>query len=196
MSLELQKGAIVSSESLSKIVKDRYILTDTCFLLEQFNNEEFLKVSLRIFSESYLMVEPLIKLEFLRDIYTPEQIAMREEFISKDIFVPAPLHSDIYKQIHDNALAISKIYGHNKNKHQANASVVDLILGARMLLTDSSYLLITANVKDFPSILFDLLGTIVFRENGNGKLKTFGVLAFSRKKWEASLERLELVNSN
>jgi len=186
--------SIVLSDNISSVLKDRYILLDTCFLSEQLHDEEFLKKSFSLFSESYLIIEPLVKLEFLRDIFLPGEKFLRKKFIEKDAFIPAPLHADIYQKIFDNALTISRLYKQNNNRHRATPKLVDLILVARIVLTNFNYLLITRDVNHFPAILFDLVATIVVRQDKESELRSFGVLELNVDKFNGLLDKLKVVD--
>jgi len=181
---------IFVSDDCKNLLREQYVLLDNDFIGEIFNDENCFENAMELLSQSYLMVEPLTKFEFLRDIFIPRQRELREKFIAQEIFIPTPLHSDIYKKIFDNALTLSKIYSHHKEKNRACPSVIDLILASRMVLIGGRYLLITSNAKDFPGIIFDVIGTIVVQQKGDGTLKTFGILKLNLTKFNLCIEEL------
>lgn len=175
MSVFIDKG-------ISSQIKDKYIFLDNDFLSEIFNNKEVFLGCINFFSESkcHLLIDPHTEFEFLRDVYVPEQRILKEKFINKEIFSPATNHQNIYSQLQDNALLLSKIYAHqNKSK---GCSYVDLFLAARLMLNYTNSLLLTGNKKDFSSCIFDIVG-IVNTEQNNETIKSYSLIYFNKKKF-------------
>lgn len=107
----------------------------------------------------------------------PKQKELKEEFINNPLFESIPDHQEIYKKVQINALLLSQIYAH-QNQH--GASIVDLILGARLMQSHYSSLVITGNRKDFPSCVFDNVA-ILNLEQSNGTVQPFYIVEFNAK---------------
>lgn len=125
------------------------IFCDADFLTILFKSEEFLTEVLPLFSEKFLVIDVFTKLEFLRDVFLTEQRNFKEQFLSKR-FVTAEHHQEIFNALYTNALILSRIYAHRK---RTGASLVDLLLAARLMRASKNSVLITGNAKDFPSFL-------------------------------------------
>jgi len=156
-----------------------YVFCDADFLTILFKNKDFLEGVLPLFSEKFLVVDPLTKLEFLRDVYAPEQRILKEQFISK-IFLTAEYHQEIFRALDTNALILSRIYAHRK---RPGASLVDLFLAARLMRLSKNATLITGNAKDFPSFIFDTLSIINFEEK-DGVVRAIPLLRFNEDKFK------------
>jgi len=179
------------NENISNTLKGQYLLLDNDFLAVMFSDEKDYSYLVKLLASSYMVVDQLTVFEFLRDIYVPEQRQVREKFIANDqLFLPTPKHSDIFSKIQDNALILSKIYAHHRNKHGASPSLVDLFLAARVMLTRGKYLIITGNKRDYPNILFDTV-EILTLESADGSLQPFAVLKFNLKNFNELMGGLE-----
>lgn len=167
-----------------------YVFCDTDFLAILFNNKTFLSEFLPLFSEKFLVVDPLTRLEFLRDVFSEQRI-LKEQFIS-EIFTIAEHHHEIFKALDINALFLSRLYAHQK---RAGASLVDLLLAARLMRSSKNAVLITGNAKDFPSFIFDTLSVINFEEK-NGVMKAISVLKFNEGKFKQCESDYSKIRSN
>lgn len=167
----------VNGESIDSL--SGYVFCDADFLTILFNNKSFLEEVLPLFSEKFLAVDPLTKLEFLRDVFAPEQRLLKEQFISK-IFLTAEYHQEIFKALDTNALILSRIYAHQK---RAGASLVDLFLAARLMRLSTKAVLLTGNAKDFPSFIFETLSVINFEEK-DGVVRAIPILRFSEERFK------------
>jgi hypothetical protein len=176
------------SHSISESIKHKYLYLDNDFLSELFKDEIVLTETLHILDGSVFLIDPLTALEFLRDIYMPQQYNKKKKFISNEIFSPATNHQEIYKNLQENALLLSRIYAHQNHKNRSG--VVDLFLAARLMYYQSP-LLITGNKKDFPSCVFDTIGVLNIEQSGDGVMKPFCLIQFNRTNFEACYSALQ-----
>lgn len=171
----------------------KYILVDNDFLSFLFEDGEHLYETLKIFTESFLTIDPFTKLEFLRDVFVPQNRRFKEDFIShEEVFCHAESHPEIFNQIQENALLLSKVFAHNRSG-KSGCSTVDLLLAGRAMLQCESSAIITGNKKDFPSSVFDTNGILSY-ETKEGNIRSFSVIAFNKEKYLAcdkALNRLE-----
>jgi len=181
---------ILASSNTSSVIENKHLFFDNDFLSELFHDEEVLKEVLNIFRSNPLVVDPLIKFEFLRSVFLPAQTNLKKAFIEKDIFVPANLHPEIFVKLQDNALLLSKIYAHqDSGRGTIKYSFVDLFLAARLMFQYKLALLVTGNKKDFPSYLFEVEGVINI-EQSDGIMKPYSVLSFNNAKFKKCNEEL------
>ncbi len=179
---------IFHSEDASRLLQNKYIYLDNDFLSQLFYDEFTLKEALVILSRGILIIDSLTALEFLRDIFLPEQFNKKKLFISKEPFAPASDHTDIYQRLHENSLLLSRIYSH---QHQSKGnSIVDLFLAARLMYSQNS-ILITGNKKDFPPCVFDTLAVLNIEQGGDGSMRSFSVVQFNKSKFETCYSALQ-----
>ena len=184
-------------ENFKESVKGKYCQLDNDFLGALFS-DNFLFLAMKDLLNDYPFVyDNLTSFEFFRDIFVPNQIELREKFLSKDIFFPLTDHQEIYTKTQTNALILSKIYAQNdsKLKIKNTASFVDIYMASRLMSLGSKYLLITGNKKDFPSYIFDTKGIIV-NEEANGFMRNYSLLAFNPDKFDKCFEELGRVGNN
>lgn len=183
--------ALFLDENFKEEIKEKYILADNDFLGALFSHEDlFLKMQ-SMFMDSYFVYSNITAFEFFRDIYVPKQRELREQFLSKDIFCPLSEHQEVYTKTQDTALVLSKIYSHKGLK---SPSFVDIFIASRLMSLGDKCLLVTGNKKDFPNFIFNTKG-IVTVEEGNGTLRNYSLLSFSRSKFEACFSELHRVES-
>lgn len=158
----------------------RHIFIDNDFLSELFRSKELLIGFINLLPDTILVIDPYIEIEFRRDVYLPIQRELKEKFIDLPIFESVPDHQEIYKKVKTNALLLSQIYAH-QNEH--GASLVDLMLAARLMLTANASLIITGNRRDFPSCIFDNVAILNLEEK-SGSAKPFYFIAFNSDKFD------------
>lgn len=171
--------------------KGKYIYLDNDFLSVLYKNEDIFVSIIKLFSESFLFVDPLTKFEFLRGIYVPGEKDLMEEFI--DGFEMATNHNDIFQNLQKNALDLSLIYSH-KGRTQG-VSTVDLLLAGRIMHNNQTKpLLITGNRKDFPSFIFDTKTILNIESTKTDEVRTFSVIEFNKNKFDECKKDLEKVS--
>lgn len=183
---------IISSEFKEKL-SGKWIFLDNDFLSALFKEKELFQQAIKLLTYGNLIIDSLTAFEFLRDIYVPQERILREQFISKSIFIPAINQWQVLSKIQENALLLSKIYSHN-GISKKKSSLVDLFLAARLMLNTNS-LLITGNKKDFPSCIFDTLGVLNYEQTGDGSIRAFSLIEFNRKKFDECYSKLEKLDN-
>lgn len=180
-------------ERASSKFAGKYVFLDNDFLSEIFSDEELFKKTLEFFSRGFLTIDPLIKFEFLRDTYLPEQRKLKEDFISKAVFTPAVSHNDIFVRLQSNALLLSKIYTHEKQPN-CKPSFIDLMLAGRMMFHENIGVLVTRNKKDYPSCVFDIEIVLNAERPKDGVILSYSVLCFSRRKFNVCYRNLQTLD--
>lgn len=176
----------VSREGL-EYSKNKYVFLDTDFLSLLSQDVDVFEEVLIFLSDSFLVVDPLVEFEFLRDTFLPGQQSIKEQFVSnQEIFFPVDLNPITFLNIRENALVLSRVYAHQRQgkKRKENPSTVDLFLAARIMLNPASYCLLTGNKKDYSSSLFDTKTVLSF-ETEEGDIRNFSILAFNPNKFNS-----------
>lgn len=173
-----------------KSIYGSYVFLDNDFLSEAFYHEEVSSYLIDHSNNCYFVIDPLTEFEFLRDVFIPEQINLRRNFLDQPVFSQVTDHQDIYVKIIENAFLLSKIYAHQKQN--SKISVVDIFLAARMMYLSRPCHLITGNKKDFPSSIFDIVGVFNI-EQPDGQIKAISIVCFSREKFERCYADLQKV---
>lgn len=187
---------IFLDENFKELVKGKYCQLDNDFLGALFNDNSLFLVMKDLLNDYPFVYDNLTSFEFFRDIFVPNQIELREKFLSKDIFFPLTDHQEIYTKTQTNALILSKIYAQNdsKLKIKNSASFVDIYMASRLMSLGSKYLLVTGNKKDFPNYIFDTKG-IITNEEANGSLRNYSLLSFNPDKFDKCFRELGRVGN-
>lgn len=170
-----------------------HLLLDNDFLSELARDTEVIQEFLIKFNQNFFILDTLTEFEFLRDIFEPQQRRIKEDFISKPIFIPVAKRQEAFLKIHENALLLSKIYSHKGHNRNTKISLVDLFLGARCMLSHTTTMIVTGNKKDFPNSIFDVIAVINIEQN-DGNMKPYSILRFNEKKFitcYAAMQKLE-----
>lgn len=180
------------SENIAETVKGKRLFLDTNFLKDIYSNLPlFVQFTDLVYGQASSIIDPLVEFEFMRNVFLTEEIKERESFIGSNLFLAAINHHEVFKKIQESAYILSKIYTHKRQGK--GASPVDLLLAGRLMYHGpNKTLLVTSNVKDFPSCVFDVVGTMTVQEN-NDVLKSFGLLQFNKKKFDQAYKNLKKV---
>jgi hypothetical protein len=174
---------ILVSENFKDSIPNKYIYLDTNVLSGLFNHKDSLEGFFSIMIDSFIILDPYIRLEFLRDIFVSEQISNREEFLNQPIFFPAIDHQQIYNNIVNiNSLLLSQVFALHRQKSKfggkASWSTVDLLLAARVMGYKEKALLLTGDRNDFPACVFETIGVLTLESNKSGLLNNFYLLKY------------------
>lgn len=174
---------ILVSENFKQIVSSKHIYLDTNILSGLFTHKDSLEAFFSIMVDSFLMLDPYIRLEFLRDIFVSDQVSNREEFLNQPIFFPAIDHQQIYNNIvNTNSLLLSQVFALYRQKSKAGGkaswSTVDLLLAARVMGYKEKALLLTGDRNDFPACAFETIGVLTIESDKNGTLNNFYLLKY------------------
>ncbi len=193
---------VLYSENLISHLRNANVLLDNDFLSSLHQDKEYFRVffDLAKSKNSQIIIDPFTKLEFLRDSKNIEQRKTKKSFIElENFFLPANIYYDLVRKQLDIALFLSDKYKgqatsqnkKNQQNTQCSPSTVDLLLAARSMLQNSmNIIIITGNKKDYPSFLFDLIGTINYEEI-SGSIKTFSLIEFKEEKSTEYLRELQ-----
>jgi hypothetical protein len=179
---------IVNGEDVKSLKGFAYCDTDFLSIISQ--DEELAGQVFGLFSEK-LLLDPLTELEFLRDVFAPKHRSLKENIIANG-FIKAENSQEILIKTLENALTLSRIYGH-QNKG-VGASMVDLLLAGRMMTLRYSAFLVTGNAKDFPSIVFDTVAILNFEQN-DGAMRSISVLKFNKEKFKECEKKYSKIGS-
>ena len=187
---------IFLDENFKESVRGKYCLLDNDFLGALFNDNSLFLAMKDLLNDYPFVYDNLTSFEFLRDIYVPSQIVLREKFLSKDLLFPLSDHQEIYTKTQTNALILSKIYAQNNSKlnQKGSASFTDIFLASRLMSLGSKYLLITGNKKDLPNYIFDTKG-IITNEEASGALRSYSLLSFNPDKFDKCFKELGRVGN-
>ena len=172
-------------------IKGKYIIIDTNVLSDSSSDAEFYKTLYKILENNPLLIDPIIKLEFLRGAYIEKTYKEKSAFLEIEIFSPMADHQDIYKKVYDSAFDIARIYSHNK---KSNIPLGDILITARQEIQSSNdcYFL-TEDKEDFTVLLFDRIAVISFErvnKDGQDYLQHLQLLKFNHQKFKKCLENL------
>lgn len=168
------------STNLQSIIKNKCIYFDGDFLNELFNNKEDILVKVtNLFSVANILIDIYIEFEFLRDVFLPKQRILKEDFLSKDIFLSTNNHPEVLVKIRENALLLSKIYAHNEKAK--GVSFVDLHLAARVMFQHTNSILLTGNKRHFSKV-FNTVDLINI-EQEDETFKPYYLLDFDLKRF-------------
>ncbi|MDO8659435.1 MAG: hypothetical protein Q7K54_02430 [Candidatus Parcubacteria bacterium] len=182
------------SASDFSILSGRYILLDNDFLGEIFKDKNILESIVKKFPTSYLTIDEFNKFEFLREVFLPSQITLKEEFISQEsIFFPSEFHHETLKKIYTNGLIISQIYAHQSaSKGIKGWGTVDLLLAGRLMMSHQNSALITGNRRHFLSCVFDTVGLININK-GDETIQVFSILVFNKSRFDEKYKELSVL---
>lgn len=178
---------VITSVHLHQVIKDKYLFFDSDFLSELYESEEVFTSVLKLLNANPLLIDPLVRFEFLRSVFLPKQFNLKRKFIMQEIFIDPASHQEIFTKLQENALLLSQIYAHHGSGK--GASFIDLLLGARIMFQYSVSLLITGNKKDYSSTIFDVEGIINIEKN-DGDIKSYCILSFNNGRFQSRLKQL------
>lgn len=172
-------------------IKGKYIIIDTNILSDSSSSLEFYQTLYKIFSNNPFLIDPIVKLEFLRGAYITKTYKEKSAFLNIEIFSPMTDHQDIYKKVYDSAFNIARIYSHHK---KPSIPLGDILITARQEIqsTKNCYFL-TEDKEDFTTLLFDRITILNFeKENKDGQdyLQHIQLLKFNHQKFKDCLDSL------
>lgn len=172
-------------------IKGKYIIIDTNVLSDSSTDAEFYKTLYKIFENNPILIDPIVKLEFLRGAYIEKTYKEKSAFLKIEIFNAMADHQDIYKKVYDSAFNIARIYSHNK---KYNIPLGDILITARQeVQTGTDCYFLTEDKEDFTALLFDRKAVISFERvnrDGQDHLQHLQLLKFNHQKFKKCLENL------
>lgn len=171
----------------------KYVFLDSDFVSLLFRDAGVLEKLVELCQSGALMIDSLVRFEFLRYVYLSKQWDLKEKFIDNDkLFTPAIDHQIVFQQIKENALALSYLYAH---KGRTSASAIDLFLASRVMLSASNSYIITGNRKDFPNFVFDTVGVVNYEDQQDCQTRAYAVLRFNPENYKSAVQDLAKLRS-
>ncbi|MBI2074570.1 MAG: hypothetical protein HYT83_01890 [Candidatus Levybacteria bacterium] len=172
-------------------IKNKYLVLDTNVLSSCSSDVEYYKVFFEIFKANPILIDPIVKLEFLRGAYKEQTYKEKNKFLTIEKFFPMADHQDIYKRMYDNAFNIARIYSHHG---RSDVPLGDILITARFGIYKDDRLFLTEDMNDFLTLLFDRISIITFEKIRNKDkseyLEHTQLLRFNHKKYEDCLKNL------
>lgn len=172
-------------------IKGKYVIIDTNVLSDSSSNTEFYTTLYTIFKDTHLLIDPIVKLEFLRGAYVEKTYREKSQFLKIEIFNLMVDHQEIYQKVYDSAFNIARIYSHNK---KPNIPLGDILITARQEVQKSNdYYFLTEDKEDFTGLLFDRISLLTFErinKDGQDYLQHFQLIKFNHQKFEKCLQNL------
>lgn len=187
---------ILESEGFKKSLKSKnYVFIDNDALGFMFSDFEIAKYLQELFSNNDILLDPLIKIEFLRDIYDPKQMEKRFKFLKPEIFYDVILTKDNFNHSIETSLELSKIFANKNSGGGSRPGTIDLFFMSRFIKYSDNAHLFTGNSRHFPQEVFDTKGilTHVCADSSN---RTFSLLEFSKKKYQNCLQDLNKIQKS
>ena len=132
------------------------LVIDTNVLISCFSNKSYFIEFTDVFSSNQLLLDPIVKLEFLRGTFAPEALKEKETFLNYEKFIPMIDHQQIYKKVYDNAFKISRFFAkHGRN----NMSLGDIFIMSRLASYVQPFPFLTLD-SDFSDLLFDRINVV------------------------------------
>ncbi len=173
-------------------LKNKPLTIDTNIISLLFSDKLFFQQFCSIFKNNDLLIDPIIKLEFLRGVFIESIFKQKNIFLQFEKFCPLPDHQEIYVKVNEYAFKIARIYSHNK---QYDVPLGDIFIMARLAV--NNHLFITHDEKHFDNLLFDRITVITIERNYYSNkfsrnvdvLEHFQIVAFNHHKLNSCLER-------
>ena len=169
-------------------IKERYLVIDTNVLSSCSSDKDFFKSFLDIFKNNYILIDPIVKLEFLRGAFREETYKEKSKFLEFEKFNMMVDHQEIYKNIYEKAFDIARIYSHNGN---SGIPLGDIFIIARLATLNENYLFLTLDKSDFSTLLFDRLAVLSFERKIRVEvLEHLQILKFNNSKYKECFKKL------
>lgn len=184
---------LLSDGKAPAVIQDkRIIFIDNNFLGLIYHDAELLGDTVVLLAGKQVYLYPFTEFEFLRDVFAPQQRALKEQFIVQALFghIKEDNHMKFFPKFLKNALLLSKIFAHQSGNHKKNtSSFVDLLLASVLMYLTDKAILITGNKKDFPSCVFDTL-SVLNTEQEDGHMKAICLIGFNQGKFDSCYKEL------
>lgn len=171
----------------------RRIIIDTNILAICSTDSDFLKEFKEVFKNNYLLVDPIVRLEFMRGAHTERLFKSKKEFLEFNGFYEMPDHQEIYKNVYKNSFDIARIYAsHNK----PDLKLGDIFIISRLILYPNC-LFLTKDANDFTTMLFDRIGVFsvehktIKNPSENLIIEHLCLLKFNSSKYKSCLYKLQ-----
>jgi len=171
------------------LIKGCYLVIDTNVLTSCSSSKEYFDTFYEIFKENIFLIDPIVKLEFLRS--TNKTIfEAKNSFLEFNKFITMLDHYDIYKKVYANAFTIAKIY---TNYGNPSIPLGDLLIVSRLMIYGDNYIFATLDKSDFSTVLFDRVGIVSIERKTKNRIDVvdhISLLRFNHNKYHVCLKKL------
>jgi len=169
------------------------IALDTNVLSSLFLDKMYWEDFMNIFSANQLLIDPIVKLEFLRGAFRVNAYEEQSKFLTSHRFTSMADNHDIQTKIYEHVFNVARIYS-----HQGNPSIPlgDIFIIARLAVYDQSVLFLTRDYGDFDTMLFDRKAIVSIERKLRNKLgppeivEHIQILQFNHEKYQVCLDTL------
>ncbi len=170
-------------------VAKNYIVLDTSVLFSCSSSIEYFNDFLHIFTDNTFLIDPIVKLEFLRTSYIEKTYQEKSAFLNYERFLPVTDHQSIYLKVQEHAFNIARIYSH---QGKSQVPLGDILITARLSLYDDNRLFLTLDKEDYSSLLFDRIDILTFEKMTpkSEVLESAQLLQFNSDKYKKALAKL------
>ena len=179
---------------INKLKKFRIVI-DTNILAICSADEIFLQNFLDTFSRNIRLIDPIIKLEFLRGAKTDSLFEKKKKFLEFNGFYDMPDHYAIYNKVKEHVFDIARIYAHH---NIPDIHLGDLLITARLMYYCEANIFATLDQQDFKTLLFDRWAVVsiesspVKSDKKSTSLEHVVLLQFNEKKFKECLKKLKI----
>lgn len=170
--------------------KGTSIVLDTNILSFLFKNKGNYELFVNIFRDFDFLIDPIIKIEFLRGAYADKIYEDKKAFLEYESFFQMAEHQEIFLKVKENTLFISRIHAHRGNKA---VPLGDLLITARLMLYEQNCLFLTQDKADFQTTLFDRCAVISIenmKKHNQSILEHWSLLKFNKEKYDRCIKNL------
>lgn len=170
-------------------ITDKYIVIDTNLLFSCSSSENYFDSFIKVFNKNIFLIDPVVRLEFLRAAYIEKTYNDKSEFLKYEKFMPMTDHQDIYLKVQENAFNIARIYSH---QGKPQVPLGDILITARLSFYNDNRLLLTLDKEDYSGLLFDRIDILTFEKitNKDEILEVAQLLKFNQTKYNQALSKL------
>lgn len=180
-------NAYYNPQTIEKI-RGTYLVFDTNVLGSYSSDVEFFKTFNEIFKDNIILIDPIVKLEFLRGAFREQTYKEKSRFLEYEKFSTMVDHQEIYKKTYENAFNIARIYSHNG---KSSIPLGDILIISRLASYKENCLFITLDKSDFSTLLFDRIAIFTFeRKVKTEVLEHIQLLRFNQSKYRKHLSNL------
>lgn len=178
---------------LKEKIQDEALVLDTNLLSSLFLDRKCLEDFMTIFPKNPLLLDPIVKLEFLRGAFRADTYKEQNDFLEYVRLGNMADNQDIQIKIYDYTFNIARICSHRENP---NMPLADILIIGRLAVYEQTVFFITRDYDDFNTILFDRLGIVSLERKLKSKLgpreivENFQILKFNHNKYKKCLETL------
>lgn len=177
-----------------KTIGKSYIVPDTNILALCSSDEQFLGSFTEVFQDNIKMLDPTVKLEFLKGAQTDSLYQKNRQFLQYQELYEMADHFDIYNKMKLDVENISRVYAHHG---ATKVPLGDVLITARIKYHAADHMLVTLDQQDFTALLFDRIAVVSIESKdikdrmAQSVLHHVLVLRFNLDKYDACLKKLK-----